>query len=245
MPPMTDTVRSVRLSFAIMRLLAEAGQMTLSEVGKALDLSPSSCLNLLRTLVDEGAVRRDAQSKRYRLAGNWAASNLFHDNRAQAMLDRMRPSMAAFARDHGSTVGLWMVAPGRRLLLVGHCENEAPLRIQLAEGQRQPLGGGAVGKALASAQSVASTELARRHAEVRWQTPISFADYADDVARAATAGYAIDDGVAFAGVCSVAAVVDREDAEFLLSSSVFSGSRSAKDLAGMGHALADLARSSG
>src|SRR3546814_17307757 len=65
---MTGPVRSVSQSFAILRLLAEAGTLTLSDIGRTVGLSPSSCLNLLKTLVGEGAVERDARTKYYRLA---------------------------------------------------------------------------------------------------------------------------------------------------------------------------------
>src|SRR3546814_15761696 len=70
---MTGPVRSVSQSFAILRLLAEAGTLTLSDIGRTVGLSPSSCLNLLKTLVGEGAVERDARTKYYRLAPAWQA----------------------------------------------------------------------------------------------------------------------------------------------------------------------------
>ena len=69
---MITHVRSVAQAFAILRLLAVSGPLSLTDVGRALDLSPSSCLNLLRTLVDEGAVERETGRKVYRLTGEWA-----------------------------------------------------------------------------------------------------------------------------------------------------------------------------
>ena len=53
---MSQPVRSVAQAFAILRLLADGDGLTLSEIGRALDLSPSSCFNLLNTLVAEGAI---------------------------------------------------------------------------------------------------------------------------------------------------------------------------------------------
>ena len=135
---MTSPVRSVALAFAILRLLAETSPLTLSELGRALMLSPSSCLNLLRTLVDEGVVEREGRTKRYRLTQDWASADLFQAGRAQNVIDRMRPMMAQFAMEFGATVGLWKVIPGGRLRLIAHVENDAPMRIQLADGQRQP-----------------------------------------------------------------------------------------------------------
>ena len=70
---MSGPVRSVSQAFAILRLLSShpAG-LTLSEIARDLALSPSSCLNLLRTLVAEGMVERGGAAKLYRAASGWA-----------------------------------------------------------------------------------------------------------------------------------------------------------------------------
>ena len=71
---MTGPVRSVSQAFAILRLLGDAGALTLSDIGRSVGLSPSSCLNLLKTLVAEGAIEREGASKRYRLTAPWQAA---------------------------------------------------------------------------------------------------------------------------------------------------------------------------
>lgn len=235
-----STVRSVRQAFAILRLLAGQGPLTLSEIARALELGPSSCLNLLRTLVDEAAVERETGTKRYTLAADWNATGLFQDDPSKTMLERLHPTMARLAREQSATIGLWMVAPGRRLLLVGHVESDAAMRIQLADGQRQPLGSGAVGRALAAAQRVDDVELARRHAEVRWATPFPLARYIEEIRSASKQGFAIDDGKGFAGVCSVAAAIPSPQPRFLISASVFAGSRENVEIAALGHALTQI-----
>ncbi len=65
-------VRSVTQSFAVMRLLAGSSPLSLSAIGRALGLSPSSAFNLLKTLEREGAVERDGATKAYRIAPAWA-----------------------------------------------------------------------------------------------------------------------------------------------------------------------------
>lgn len=237
---MTSPVRSVAHAFAILRLLAETSPQTLSELGRSLSLSPSSCLNLLRTLVDEGVVEREAKTKHYRLTQDWASADLFQVGRAQNVIDRMRPLMAQFARDFSATVGLWKVAPGSRLRLIAHVENDAPMRIQLADGQRQPLGGGAVGRALAAAQGIDDTELARRFSEVRWQQPMPLRKYIEDVRQAELRGYAVDDGTAVSGVCSVAVAMPDMSPGFCISASTFSGSVSPHAIELAGQQLATL-----
>ena len=238
---MTRTVRSVTQAFAILRALADSAPQSLSELGRALDLSPSSCLNLLRTLVDEGVVEREVRTKRYCLTRDWAAADLFEAGSARAVIDHMRPAMVQFAREFGTTVGLWMVVPGRRLRLIAHAESDARMRIQLADGQRQPLGGGAVGRALAAAQRADDSELARRHADVRWQTPMPLSRYIQDVRQAERTGYAVDDSVAFAGVCSIAVAVFDLHPGTCVSASFFSGSIDAIEIERIGRLLAEIA----
>ena len=237
---MTSPVRSVAHAFAILRLLAETSPLTLSELGRTLALSPSSCLNLLRALVDEGVVEREGKSKRYRLTQDWASADLFQAGRAQNVIDRMRPLMAQFAREFSATVGLWKVAPGSRLRLIAHVGHDAPMRIQLADGQRQPLGGGATGKALAAAQRLDELELSRRFSEVRWQKPMPLRTYIEDVRQAEMRGYAVDDGAAASGVCTVSVALPDIHPGFCISASTFSGSISQDEVDRMGENLTAL-----
>ena len=237
---MTTRVRSVAQAFAILRLLASTGAQTLTDVARGLGLSPSSCLNLLRTLVDEGAVELEGRRKTYRLAQDWHAAELFGTGKAQSVIDRIRPLMTQFARESGATAGLWQVMPGRRVQLVAHAECDAVLRIQLGEGQRQPLGGGAVGRALSAAQAVDDGELSRRFAEVKWQQPMRVRQYIDEVRKAEELGYAVDDGAAFAGVCSVAVALPDLHPGFCISASLFSRSRTDDEIARIGLSLLAL-----
>ena len=237
---MSSPVRSVAHAFAILRLLAESPPLTLSDLGRALARSPSSCLNLLRTLVDEGVVEREAGSKRYRLTRDWASADLFQAGRAQHVVDRVRPMMVQLMREHAVSTGLWKVAPGNRLRLIAYVESDAPMRIHFAEGQRQPLGSGAVGRALAAAQHVDDGELARRFADVRWQKPMPLQRYIGEVREAERQGFAVDDGMAFAGVCSIAMAMAEPHPGFVISASFFSGAKSSADIEQTGLALTRL-----
>ncbi|MDE2560827.1 MAG: helix-turn-helix domain-containing protein [Sphingomonadales bacterium] len=241
---MTGPVRSVSQAFAILRLLASRGDaMTLSDIARGVGLSPSSCLNLLRTLVGEGLLLRDGDGRRYRLAVGWAASGLL-DGAGQSFAARARPALERMAAAEDAAIGLWQVMPGERIALIALAESGAATRIHMAEGQRQPLGGGATGRALAASDGVTGEELARRYGAVRWQRPLTIEAYAAQVAAARVAGYAIDDNFGHAGICSLGAVVPgaREGQRFCLSASVFAGSREPEALAKLGAGLAGLAR---
>lgn len=238
---MPGPVRSVSQAFMILRLLAQnGGALTLSEITRATDLSLSSCLNLLRTLVAEGALEAE-NGKRYRLAAEWNGLTALLDTAQARVIARAQPLLDRFAQAHDAATGLWRLDRRERLELIALGESASATRIHMAVGQRQPFGGGSTGRALAAAQRIDEGELARRYAALRWQRPLDFPAYAVQVGAAAASGYAVDDGFGHAGICSVACVIPGEPIAFCLSASVFAGSRDADGIRALGRALRDLA----
>lgn len=239
---MNGPVRSVSQAFAILRLLSShpAG-LTLSAIARELELSPSSCLNLLRTLVGEGMAERAGAEKVYRATAGWDRLD-FARGALERVIAATRPAMRAFAQAHETTVGLWHAVSSERLELVALAQSGAATSIHMVVGQRQPIGGGSSGRALAASEGLGAAELRRRYDAVRWQQALPFADYARQVERAGALGYAIDDGFAHAGVTSLSCrLAATGRARFCLSASIFANSRSAADLAHLGEALRALA----
>ena len=237
---MTGPVRSVSQGFAILRLLAAGQPLTLSDIGRATGLSPSSALNLLKTLVAEGAVELEAAGKRYRLTAAWSAVDALRGDAGQALVERALPAMERFARVSGAAVGMWKIASRDRMQLVAHVESNADVRLRLADAQRQPLGGGAAGRAVAAAQAVDDSELARRFSAVRWQAELNFADYAEQVRLAARQGFAVDRDFAHRGIWTVAAAMPDVAPGYCLSASIFAGARSEAALGELGRELCAL-----
>jgi IclR family transcriptional regulator, acetate operon repressor len=239
---MTGPVRSVSQAFAILRLLAVQGPMTLSAICRDTALSPSSGLNLLRTLVAEGALERDGDGRLYRLTAAWQGTDLLTGARMARLIARIQPLLARFARQHDSACGLWQVVGGERVALVALGESEAATRIHMAIGQRQPIGGGAVGRALAAADAVEQADLERRFARLRWRRPLAFAAWVEQVARARQTGFGVDEGFAHPGIVSIGALVPGTVSPRLcLSASVFAGARSEAEIEALGQALGALA----
>jgi IclR family acetate operon transcriptional repressor len=237
---MTGPVRSVSQAFAILRLLGDAGALTLSDIGRSLGLSPSSCLNLLKTLVSEGAIEREGSSKRYRLTAPWQAAEALRDSAGARLADRALPRMAAFAQNSEAAVGLWKIVSRDRMQLVVRAESDAGMRLSLADDQRQPLGSGAAGRAIAAVQGVGSSELARRYAPVRWQADLPFDIYARQVDEAAVRGFAVDQGYTHRGVWTVAVGIAGIAPGYCLSASIVAGSRSEAEIGALGAALIAL-----
>lgn len=237
---MASGVPSVVNAFAIMRALAHGRALTLSEVAQQCGISPSTCLGLLRTLVAEGVLHSGA-SKRYALSSPWAKSIESDVDGTARLITSARPSLERAARAWRAPVGLWQLVSNVRVQLVALGEDTAATRIHMEEGQRQPMGGGSVGRAFAASQNLQPSELARHHAEVRWQRPVSFSEYAESVDQARVRGWSIDDGSAYAGITSLAVTLPQTPAIFCLSASVFAGSRTDCELAALGRSLMALA----
>ncbi len=237
---MSGPVRSVSQAFAILRLLAHSNALPLSDIGRSVGLSPSSCLNLLRTLVAEGAIEREEQKKQYRLTSAWRGSDPLCDSRAARLIDRAPPAMAQFAQSHEMAVGLWQIVSRDRMQLVAHAQSDARMRLTLADNQRQPLGAGAAGRAIAAAQKAGEAELAARFAQVRWHGKLSLATYVREVEDAATKGFALDRGYAHQGVYTAAVALTGIAPGFCLTASFVAGSRADGELDKLGSALGQL-----
>lgn len=237
---MTGPIRSVSQAFTVLRLLAERDSLTLTEVARAVGLSASSCFNLLRTLEGEGVLAREASSKRYRLAREWKDVDALRDNSLHRLVEQVRPLMNELARRSEAAVGLWKAISRDRMQLVAQAESDAGMRLRLADQQRQPLGGGAVGRALAALQHVGDEELERRFCQVRWRAPLSFSEYREQVREAAERGFATDVGYAHKGVATVATALGGRYAGFCLSASVVIGPENSAEMAALGSALAEL-----
>lgn len=237
---MIGPVRSVSQAFTVLRLLAERDSLTLTEVSRAAGLSASSCLNLLRTLEGEGVLTRGASSKKYRLASEWQAVDALRDNSLARLVEQARPLMSDLAQRSEAAVGLWKAISRDRMQLVVHAESDAGMRLRLADEQRQPLGGGAVGRALAAFQQVDEDELERRFDHVRWRAPLSFGEYRQQVSEAAQKGFATDAGYAHKGVTTVARALGGRYADYCLSASVVIGAGNSAEISGLGAALVEL-----
>lgn len=237
---MPGPVHSVSQAFAILRLLADSSPLTLSDIGRAVGISPSSCLNLLKTLTAEGAIERDALKKRYRLTAAWQAAGMLQDSQAARLVERAQPLMVHFAQSHETAAGLWKIVSRERMQLVAHAESDAGMRLILADDQRQPLGAGAAGRALAAAQMIGETELARRFSSVRWQADLPFETYAQQVETAVQKGFALDRGHAHRGVFTAAAALAGIAPGFCLTASFVAGSRTDGEIEMLGAALAHL-----
>lgn len=241
-------VRPVVNAIAILRHLADAaGPHTATTVSRALSINPSTCFNILRTLLGEGVIDFDPVTKSYSAGHGLArlARNLPQDLGLQAA----RPLLRQLADAYGLTVCLWQRADPDRIVAVLVEPVASEFRVHCRVGQRLPLLLGSAGRALAPYLGLDECALKRAFSELRWVRPISFDRYCAEMEAAQQLGYAIDDGHFANGLVTISApVLDKiNNARYAVTGLAFrsefdNSARKAlgEDLASLGRALANI-----
>jgi IclR family transcriptional regulator, acetate operon repressor len=229
-------VTSVVQAVAVLRHLAAIDRgRGVTAVAAAIGISPSSCFNVLKTLVAEDLVAFDDETKTYSV-GLGAIDLGYSATRRNAVIKAAESRMIKLAKEHDGAVGLWRVSNRERLTLVHLAESLGSTRIHLSIGQRLPLGAGAMGRCVAAVQDPGEAELSRRFAAVRWEQAPKFDAYAAQIETARRQGFSTDVDQLLRGISSVAAsVLDRwGDVRFCLSVTMFSGRHSAEKMRRIG-----------
>src|SRR5260221_8738656 len=241
--PPSIRVNSVANALTVLRYLAANERPEgVSTIARVTDISPSSCFNILKTLVMEDFAQFDVEPKTYTLGP--AAIDL-----AIAALDpeagflRTRPILEQTARTHRVTCGLWRRTNSERLTLIGAVESEEVVGIRLRTGQRLPMMIGAMGRCIAAHSDLSDSELALRLSSLSWNDPPKLERYLTEVRQAAKNGFAIDAGNFLQGITSVAApVLSKEGAvTHCIAATTFHGRFDGRALRTLGKAVKNTA----
>jgi DNA-binding IclR family transcriptional regulator len=192
---------------AILRLLGRSETpLGVNAIARELGLVPSTCLYVLRALVEEELVAFDDAAKRYSLdagvltlARGWLRRDRFNDL-AQPVLDRL-------AREFDVTVQGVQIVGLDHIIVVAKAEGGAGFQVGAQVGSRFPALISATGRCIAAFGNHAEAQLQNRFSALRWDQPPSFATWTDQVAEARRQGYASDEGHYIAGVTVLAAPV--------------------------------------
>lgn len=183
-------VGAISASFAVMRHLADqACALRSSQVAQALDLNPSTCFNILQTLVAEGAVEFDARKKLYWLPQEWWRSIEPDDS---PDMGGLKQEAEHLARKHQSFVTLWRRTALDRLVLVFATDTPLPFEIRMPPGSRVPLFAGSVGRVMAVVSGLPEPQLKNRIERLRWDRRPPFELYSRDLVAVRRNGWAID-----------------------------------------------------
>ncbi len=217
-------VGALQAGIAVLRYVSSAsGSLPLSRIARDVKLNPSTCLNILRTLVQEGYILFDPDTKHYSIGVGvleLMSGALAH---AGDMRD-VRAAMEVISNIENVTVTLWRRIKRDRKMLVMETLPPGNMSIKMKPGQRLPLLAGASGCVMAAYTHLSEEELSQQYQQVRMEKRPSFREFmqqAEDVRRN---GYAVDNENYTIGATSVAVpVLDGQgEAALVLSATLFS-----------------------
>jgi DNA-binding IclR family transcriptional regulator len=200
------THRSLERGLAALELVAAAAQpLPLSEIARRLGLHRSTAHHLLQTLVAQGWLAQQEDSRNYvltsrvyRLTGRkWSVQQL--GEIAQPLLERL-----STLTGEGTSVAAWSDGMVR---IAAKRESDGPVRVVQDVGAVRPVYCTAVGKALAAwlPPAEVTADLARHPMKrLTAKTITTRAAFDAELRRIRNAGYAIDDQEQFEGLRCIA-----------------------------------------
>ena len=192
---------------AILRLLGKSDtSLSLQHISSRLELVPSTCLYILRALVEEELVAVDPDTKRYSLeagvlslARHWLRRNQFTDL-CQAHLDHISRSREV------TMLGVHIVSLDH-IVVVATSQAGNNFQISAQIGSRFPALISATGRCIAAFGDIDEEEIKSRFDTLRWDVPPSWTEWKSQVDDTRKRGIAIDAGNYIAGVTVLAAPV--------------------------------------
>ena len=192
---------------AILRLLGKSDSpLGLQTIARSLNLVPSTCLYVLRALVDEEFVAFDPDTKRYSLeagvltlARHWLRRNQFTDL-SQPVLNRISQDFDV------SVLGVNVVGL-EHIIVVGISQAGNNFQISAQVGSRFPALISATGRCIVAFGNYSEEELQDKFKTLRWDEPPTFTEWKAQINKTRTQGFAVDEGNYISGVTVVAAPV--------------------------------------
>jgi DNA-binding IclR family transcriptional regulator len=235
-------VGSVVNAVAILRHLAAGERHGVNVIARMLSISPSTCFNILKTLVNEEFVDFDTRSKTYSLSSE--PTRIFgSESPLLAWREWVAEALVAITREFSVTSGLWRVVADR-VVLSEVFESPHKTRIHLVRGQRLPVHIGAMGRCFAAAEDLSIEAVEERITKVRWAEPPDAQAFWNDMKLVRARGWAIDEGQYLKGVTTIAAPIVGlgGSVRFCLTATMFTGQHVHETHKVIGERIGALAR---
>jgi DNA-binding IclR family transcriptional regulator len=210
--PRIRPVPAVTRAVAILRLLGRSKEpMNVKSIADELGLVPSTCLHILRALTADKLLSFDPASKRYRLGAGMLAlargvlENDHFAHSVQPVLDKLAKTWSVTA------IGVEVVDLNQ-MVVTALSRSDLPFRLHVDVGSRFPGLISATGRLVAAFSQYSQQEIKAQFASLRWQQPLSFDDWWQEVETARKNGYSFDQGNYIAGITLIAVpVLDAQD----------------------------------
>lgn len=210
-PPRLRPVPGLSRGISVVRLLGRSDTpLGVHSIARALGLVPSTCLHILRVLVEEQLITVDAETKKYAVGAGLVAlaRTALRQNTFSAVV---QTDLDELSRLHGATA-LGVEANGLdHMVVVALARASSPLQIHVEIGSRFPALISATGRCVAAFCGAPWPDIRKRFGALRWDSPPALAAWRDEVRATRINGYAIDNGQYIRGVSIVAAPVMMPD----------------------------------
>jgi DNA-binding IclR family transcriptional regulator len=198
--------RTLDRGLALLELLADRREATLTELAREADLSPSTALRLLETLRARGFVACDQRTGVYVIG--LKAFSVGSAAVRSGRLDRIALAvMRGLSADLGETVSLG-VPEGGHVVYIEQIEGAAAVRMSWRLGARLPLHATAAGKVLLAWMWESAVDARMGPPPYASLTPRTITDrggFHEELGRVRSLGHALDDEECETGLCCVAA----------------------------------------
>jgi DNA-binding IclR family transcriptional regulator len=210
-PPRVRQVPALSRGISVLRLLGQNdAPLGVHAIARTLGLVPSTCLHILRVLVDEQLVTVDTETKKYAVGAGLVAlaRTAMRQHTFSAVV---QADLDELSRRHGATA-LGVEASGLdHMVVVALARASSPLQIHVEIGSRFPALISATGRCVAAFCGAPWSDIRKRFETLRWDAPPTLTAWRQEVKAAGVNGYAIDNGQYIRGVSIVAAPVIMPD----------------------------------
>ncbi|MEO8281219.1 MAG: IclR family transcriptional regulator C-terminal domain-containing protein [Ideonella sp.] len=195
-----------------------------AEAARSLALNPSTCFNVVKTLVSAGYLDMSDDHKRYVIGASMRA--LAHRLMSRLPdLSPVMPMMQAIADRWKLTVTIWHRRSPTRMELVAVATCNNAVNIQMPIGQKLPLLVGGMGRIMALHGGLTDQQRQAAFDEVQWQRPLSMATLMTQARQARRIGWGLDDGYMHRSVSALGVPVRpgnrAEVVEYVCSATMF------------------------
>ena len=197
---------AVTRSVAILRLLGKSAEpLGVKAIAQALGIVTSTCLHILRVLVDEDLVAVDA-NKRYRLGTGMLAlaRSVIESN---TFVSAVQPALDRLSRRWSVTAIGVEISGLDHMVVLALAHSNMPFRLHVDVGSRFPALLSATGRIVAAYSDRPWSEIERRFRSLRWQEAPDIEVWGKELATVRKKGYSIDRGTYISGVTVLAVPV--------------------------------------
>jgi DNA-binding IclR family transcriptional regulator len=200
-------VPAVTRAVAILRLLGRSPHpLGVKAIAESLGMVTSTCLHIVRVLVDEGLLRFDDNTKRYSLGPGLLslARNALQGNSFTSMA---QPALNRIASKWGVTTMAAEMSDLDHMIVVALSTSQAPFRLHVDVGSRFPALISATGRLAAAFAEPPPNRIEKQFRLLKWASPPDYDQWLAEVELARSRKYGVDSGNYISGITLIAAPV--------------------------------------